>query len=91
MTWSYWTGTSSSESCSVAYGWMIKAKGSLLFFSRDEVVGMAFKVDRTYFGGQLACGEGVTDDYRNVSILPSNNRKERGGLTLGGRMMAGGA
>jgi hypothetical protein len=41
---------------------MIKAKGSLLFFNRELVAGMALSVDRTYFGGQLANGEGVTED-----------------------------
>jgi len=43
----------------------MSAKGSLLFFSSEAVVGMAFSVDRTYLGGQLACGEGVTEDYKN--------------------------
>jgi hypothetical protein len=41
---------------------MINANGSLLFFNNDAVAGIAFRVDRTYLGEQLACGEGVTDD-----------------------------
>ena len=41
----------------------MSAKGSFDFLSREWVVGTAFKVDRIYFGGQLACGEGVTLDY----------------------------
>lgn len=48
----------SSESCSAAYGWMTSAKGSLDFFRSECVVGTAFNVERTYFGGQLAYGEG---------------------------------
>lgn len=39
---------------------MTSAKGSLDFFKRECVVGIAFNVDRTYLGGQLAYGEGVT-------------------------------
>lgn len=39
---------------------MTSAKGSLLFFSSECVVGTAFSVDRTYLGRQLASGEGVT-------------------------------
>ena len=62
MTWSYCTGTSSSLSWRVAYGWIMSAKGSLLFFSRLDVVGIALSVDLTYLGGQLACGDGVTED-----------------------------
>lgn len=30
---------------------------------RECVVGTAFRVERTCFGGQLACGDGVTLDY----------------------------
>lgn len=41
---------------------MIKANGSLLFFRREFVAGIALRVERTYLGEQLACGEGVTDD-----------------------------
>ena len=39
---------------------MTRAKGSLDFLSRECVVGIALRVDRTYLGGQLAFGEGVT-------------------------------
>ena len=39
---------------------MTSANGSRDFLRSEYVVGTAFKVDRTYFGGQLACGEGVT-------------------------------
>ena len=42
---------------------MMSAKGSLDFLSSECVVGTAFRVDLTYFGGQFACGEGVTLDY----------------------------
>lgn len=49
-------------SCSAAYGWMTSANGNLDFLSRECVVGTAFRVDRTYFGGQFAVGEGVTLD-----------------------------
>lgn len=51
---------------------MIRANGSLLFLRSDEVVGIALSVDRTYFGGQLAWGEGVTDDWdaRQLSFKP---------------------
>lgn len=40
----------------------MSANGSLLFLSSEEVVGIALSVDRTYLGGQFACGEGVTED-----------------------------
>lgn len=49
---------------------MTRAKGSLLFLSIELVVGTALSVERMYFGGQLASGEGVTLDYgerENVS------------------------
>ncbi len=39
---------------------MTRAKGSFDFFRRECVVGTALRVDRTYFGGQFAYGEGVT-------------------------------
>ena len=42
---------------------MTSAKGNLDFFSNECVVGTAFSVERTYFGEQLASGEGVTLDY----------------------------
>jgi len=41
---------------------MTRANGSLDFLSSECVVGMAFRVDRTYFGGQFASGDGVTLD-----------------------------
>jgi hypothetical protein len=46
---------------------MTSAKGSLLFLRRDEVVGMALRVERTYLGPQFACGEGVTEACLAVS------------------------
>jgi hypothetical protein len=39
---------------------MMSASGSFDFLSRLCVVGMALSVDRTYLGGQLASGDGVT-------------------------------
>jgi len=45
------------------YGWITRAKGSLDFFKSEFVVGTALSVERTYLGGQLASGEGVTLDY----------------------------
>ena len=39
---------------------MTSANGNLDFFKSECVVGTAFSVDRTYFGGQLASGDGVT-------------------------------
>ena len=39
---------------------MTKANGNFDFLSKECVVGTAFKVDRTYFGGQFAYGDGVT-------------------------------
>lgn len=42
---------------------MTSASGSLLFLSKECVVGMALRVDRTYLGAQFASGEGVTLDY----------------------------
>ncbi len=41
---------------------MTSAKGSLDFLSKEWVVGTALSVERTYFGGQFASGEGVTLD-----------------------------
>jgi len=67
---------------------MTSAKGSFDFLRRECVVGTAFKVDRTYFGGQFASGEGVTLDCRNVSRgLPMRNNNR---LTFGGKMIGGG-
>lgn len=42
---------------------MTRAKGSFDFLSSELVVGIALSVDRTYLGGALASGEGVTLDY----------------------------
>lgn len=42
---------------------MTNAKGSRDFLSNECVVGTALSVDRTYFGGQFAWGDGVTLDY----------------------------
>ena len=42
---------------------MTSANGSLDFLSNECVVGTALSVERTYFGEQLASGEGVTLDY----------------------------
>ncbi len=39
---------------------MTKAKGNRDFLRRECVVGTAFSVERTYFGAQLASGDGVT-------------------------------
>ena len=39
---------------------MTSAKGSLDFLRSEFCVGTALIVDRTYRGGQLALGEGVT-------------------------------
>lgn len=41
---------------------MTKANGNRDFFSSEYVVGTALRVDRTYLGGQLELGEGVTLD-----------------------------
>jgi hypothetical protein len=60
-------GTGSSESCKLVYGWITSANGSFDFFKSECVVGTALRVDRTYFGGQLASGEGVTLDLNSVS------------------------
>ena len=49
---------------------MTSAKGSRDFFNRELVVGTAFKVDRTYFGGQFAFGEGVALDLNNGQYSP---------------------
>lgn len=38
----------------------------------EFVVGMALRVDRTYFGGQLAVSEGVTLDYRQLARTDLN-------------------
>jgi hypothetical protein len=47
---------------------MTRAKGNLDFFSKECVVGTAFSVDRTYFGGQFASGEGVTLDLKSLAL-----------------------
>ena len=41
---------------------MTRAKGRRDFLSKECVVGTALRVDLTYFGEQLAFGEGVTLD-----------------------------
>jgi hypothetical protein len=45
------------------YGWITSANGSFDFLSSECVVGIALSVERTYFGGQFAVGEGVTLVY----------------------------
>jgi hypothetical protein len=47
---------------------MTRAKGSFDFLRSECVVGTAFSVERTYFGGQFASGEGVTLDYTSRSV-----------------------
>jgi hypothetical protein len=66
---------------------MTSANGNLLFFRSDEVAGMAFRVERMYFGETLACGEGVTEDFPNCQRNPL---REHEMLTLAGRMIGGG-
>lgn len=39
---------------------MTSANGSFDFLRRECVVGIALSVERTYLGGQLAVGDGVT-------------------------------
>ena len=63
ITWSWTIGTGSSESCNEVYGWITSANGSFDFFKSECVVGTALRVERTYFGGQLADGERVTLDF----------------------------
>lgn len=41
---------------------MTNANGNFDFLSNPLVVGMALMVERTYFEGQFASGEGVTLD-----------------------------
>jgi hypothetical protein len=60
----------------------------LLFFRSDEVAGMAFKVDRIYFGETLACGEGVTEDFPPLSAQSLQRYHDM--LTFAGRMIGGG-
>jgi hypothetical protein len=66
---------------------MTSAKGSFDFLRSECVVGTALRVERTYFGGQLASGEGVTLDFGTLAEFLSPKLKE---LTLGGKMMGGG-
>lgn len=68
---------------------MTRAKGSFDFFNSELVVGTALSVERTYLGGQLASGEGVTLDWRFVSLV-CRRHKHRSQLTFGGKMMGGG-
>jgi hypothetical protein len=75
---------------------MTKAKGSFDFLRSECVVGTAFNVERTYFGGQLASGEGVTLDCQQglaTELEMTDNYLTDGGkdvLTFGGRMIGGG-
>lgn len=46
---------------------MTRAKGSFDFLRREWVVGTAFRVDRTYLGGQFASSEGVQLDCCRIS------------------------
>lgn len=59
MTWSWTTGTGSSESCRLAYGLIISANGNLLFLRSEWLVGMVFNVHRKYLLDSLAISEGV--------------------------------
>ena len=47
---------------------MTRANGSFDFFRVEYVCGTQFNVDRTYFGGQLAVGEGVTELCKCISL-----------------------
>ena len=47
---------------------MMSAKGNRDFLSREWLVGTALSVERTYLGGQLALGEGVTLDYIDLVV-----------------------
>jgi hypothetical protein len=67
---------------------MTRANGSFDFLSSECVVGTAFKVDRTYLGGQFASGEGVTLVCR--SQLRFLETELSSTLTFGGRMASGG-
>lgn len=67
---------------------MTRAKGNFDFLSSECVVGIAFRVDRTYFGGQFASDDGVTLDFNHSSVWIFYNQSSK--LTLGGRMMGGG-
>ena len=55
---------------------MTSAKGNFDFFSNECVVGTALRVERMYFGGQLAFGEAVTlacvDQRELVRIIKLN-------------------
>lgn len=53
---------------------MISANGSLDFLSSELVVGTAFRVDRTYLGGQLASGDGVTLDCLLSACRATNTK-----------------
>jgi hypothetical protein len=50
----------------------MRANGNFDFLSSECVVGMAFRVDRTYFGGQFASEDGVTLDYNEELALVSH-------------------
>lgn len=67
---------------------MTRANGSFDFLSSECVVGMAFRVDRTYFGGQFASGDGVTLDYNIESASIFHMQMHT--LTFGGKIMGGG-
>ena len=67
---------------------MTSAKGSLDFFKRLYVVGTVLRVERIYFGGQFASGDGVTLDYTDQPKLRVGCECQR--LTFGGRMIRGG-
>lgn len=76
-------------SWSEEYGWMTRANGSFDFLRREWVVGTAFRVDRTYLGGQFASSEGVQLDYYGISHRQTSSRTGYE-LTFAGRMIGGG-
>lgn len=68
---------------------MTRAKGSFDFLRREWVVGTAFRVDRTYLGGQFASSDGVQLDCGRISHH-WNASWARHELTFAGRVIGGG-
>lgn len=67
---------------------MISAKGSFDFLSRLCVVGTALIVERIYWGGQFAAGEGVREACRVYQLY--GDTIVEGDQTLGGKTISGG-
>lgn len=78
MTVSVTSGTCSSPSFRVRQGVTTNPSGIFVFPSKDEVVGIALRVERWYEKCALACGEGDRDAFGGSLISGGGRSSSRG-------------